>query len=444
MALAGVEGPCPRCGEITQAPARENGIAPGGGARFFAKPPPRRDIPPPLAPVAENRPSLSPVRPIPLVVETAPVAAALVVQPVVPITPPLRPIPLPQSVVEPLPPPPANVVEPPAASAPQKPERHLRLPHLHVRERGIFEDSTDGRGHQLDVHPPAPALRRHGWRRWMDIGIVSVFTGLLLATVAALRFTVPVEHRPAPGLPENLNQLVDRESENQRMRAQEAGEVACAAVNRYLGAASELAAASHLLPPPEGMAPPAFPPFVAPPAEWVPALTKRIPLTDRYLVTVQPKDASGPLFIVEQTENGPRLHAGAITQQSAGLFEKFTSSLGEGEATLYVEICPLEGERDYRAQRPDLAPFQLLDVRDAFPAAERKHGIFCLKPDSDAARLFARRAHDPAWRRALIQVRWQQHREAGPWVELVKFLPTPWSGDPPAAAPPATTASTSP
>lgn len=281
----------------------------------------------------------------------------------------------------------------------------------------------------------------------MDIGIVSVFTGLLLATVAALRFTVPVEYKPAPGLPENLNQLVDRESENQRLRAQEAGEVACAAVNRYLGAASELAAASHLLPPPEGIAPPAFPPFAAPPAEWVPALTRRIPLTDRYLVTVQPKDAvPGPVFLVEQTESGPRLHAGAITQQSAGLFEKFTSAQGEGEATLYVEICPASavGKDNFHLRMPALAPFRLVDVRNAFPAPERKEWIFCLKPDSDAARLFARRAHDPAWRRALIQVRWQQHREAGPWVELVKFLPTPWSGDPPAAALPATTASTSP
>lgn len=306
----------------------------------------------------------------------------------------------------------------------------------------------DTGGYLLDIHTDIPMGRRHGWRRWVDIGIVSVFTGLLLATVAALRYTVPMEEPLVTGLPSNLTQLVERETTNQTLRSQEAGELACAAVNRYLGAASEQAASSHLLPPPEGMTAPAFPPFLAPPSEWMVAGTKRIPLTDRYLAVVQPRSAAGPLFVVEQTEDGLRLHAGPITQQSTNLFEKFTATPGQGEATLYVEMRPTVpgNERDYRSGRPDLDSYRFVDIQSGFPCGIKPF-IACFKPDSGAAKHFARhRAHDLNWRRALVQVRWQIHREAGPWVELVKFIPDPWSGDPPpsaASAAAATTASAS-
>jgi len=370
--------------------------------------------------------------------------------PAVSAPPDLRPVrPVPVNEVPPaaglFPAAPSPPAEQPAA--PEKTAHHHILQRLPARERGIFAEGSDGKGHLLDVSPPAPALRRHGWRRWVDIGIVSVFTGLLLATVAALRFTVPVKELAVPGLPENLNELVERETQSQRLRELEAGALACAAVNRYLGAGSEQAAASHLLPPPEGIAAPAFPPFPAAlPAEWEKAASKRIPFTDRYVITVQPKEAPGPVFIVEETDSGPRLHAGPVTQQSAGLFEKFMATPGEGEATLYVETCPTpaEEEHGYRLQRPDLAAYRFVDVRNAFPAAERREWIFCLQPDSEAAQAFARRAaRDPRWQRALVQVRWHQHREAGTWAEVVKFIPGVWSGDPPASLP-AATASTTP
>ena len=301
----------------------------------------------------------------------------------------------------------------------------------------MFGESAGSRAHLLDIHTDIPMGRRHGWKRWLDLGIVSVFTGLLLATVAALRYTVPLEECHVPGLPANLTQLVERETLTQALRGQEAGELACAAVNRYLGAASEQAAASHLLPPPDGVAPPAFPPFPALPSEWSVASTKRIPMTDRYLAVVQPKTASGPMFVVEQTESGPRLHAGPITQQSANLFGKFTATPGQGEATLYVEVRPtVPGhERDYRSGRPDLDSYRFVDIQSGFPDDSRPF-IACFKPNSDAAKQYSRHgAHDLDWRRALVQVRWQIHREAGPWVELVKFIPSPWSGDPPLSTP---------
>jgi hypothetical protein len=190
------------------------------------------------------------------------------------------------------------------------------------------------------------------------------------------------------------------------------------------------------------MAPPPFPPFTAPPiaGNFAVQSARRMPGTDRFLVVLKPQEKPGPVFVVEQTESGPRLHAGAITQQSAGLFQKFTATPGEGEATLYVEVCPAapEGERKTRAQRPDLAAFRLVDVRSAFPAPDDKEWIFCIKPDSEAARAFAKRAHDPGWRPAIIHVSWKRHREAGPYAEIVSFVPGPWSGERPLTSSPST------
>lgn len=428
--LAGVKGPCPLCGELTVAPGRPHTTAPRISARAFAKPPPRRELPPPLDPIADsNKPALTVLRPIPIVDEPAP--ALLPPAKSEHRSFPVRPLPLPPEI---------------AGEVPERPVRELKLfPQPAKSERGVFDATAASHTHLLDIKSLPPALPRHSWRRWVDIGIVSVFTGVLLATIAALRYTVPVPQKSAPGLPPNLTQLVERESKQQEMREKEAGELACAAVRRYLGAGSEQAAASHLLPPPAGVAAPSFPPFSTQlPAAWVPASTRRIPLTERYLVCVQPGDGTGPVFLVEQTENGPRLHAGPITQQSAGLFEKFTATPGQGEASLYVEVRPTtpRDEQSYRTARPDLAGFRLVDVMPAFPCPSPAF-IACFKPDSEAARQFARRAHDPGWRRALVQVRWQTHREAGPWAELVTFLPGSWSGDPPATTP-AATASTGP
>jgi hypothetical protein len=326
----------------------------------------------------------------------------------------------------------------PLDSRPAMADRRVQLARLFsTPERGIFQEVGDGEAHRLEIRKEAPTFRRRGWRRWLDVAIVAVFTGLLLAVVAALRFTVPLEVKSVPGLPANLTDLVEEESRNAKLRQLEAEELARAAVSRYLGAASEQAAASHLLPPPEGMAPPPYPPFPGPltgpfAIQW----SRRIAGTDRYLVVVGPEGQAGPVFVVEQTDSGPRLHAGAITQQSAGLYQKFFATPGEGEATLYTEVRPPAGERDYRAQRPDLAGYRFVDVRSAFPPGEA-HYLACFKPDSEAARAFARRSHDVNWRQAMVQLRWQRQGDAGPFVELVKFIPGPWSGErvplPPAA-----------
>jgi hypothetical protein len=322
----------------------------------------------------------------------------------------------------------APVLEP--LTAPAAPSRAFHT--APAKDRGIFALPSPAASDPSERRTGSP-FRRRGWKRWLDVAIVAVFAGSLLATGAALRFTVPAQSKSVPGLPSNLNELVAHQTDVIEFLRIEAGEVARAEVDRYLGAASEQAAASHLLPPPDGMASPSFPPFSSPPVAGAFSVqsTRRMPGTDRFLVVVKPAEKPGPVFLVEQTESGPRLHAGAITQQSAGLFQKFTATPGEGEATLYVEVCPAapEGERETRAQRPDLAAFRLVDVRSAFPQPGDREWVFCLKPDSDAARAFARRSHDPGWRPAIIHVSWRRHREAGPYAEIESFVPSPWSGE---------------
>jgi hypothetical protein len=406
-ALAGVRAPCPQCSHEITAPLRAAAAAnevTGHGASLLSRPPLLRARPVPLAPVEEPRRTA--VRPVPIEEAT-------------PAAPPGRP----ENTIAgpPLPSPEAAVDR---AESIRRQQRAL----FPVKERGIFED-TPGEG---PARRKAPSFRRSAWKRWLDTAIIAVFTGTVLAAAAALQFTEPRPQAVAPQLPSNLNELVAREMQNAAIRRMEAEELAQASVSRYLSAASEQAAASYLLPPPEGMSAPAFPPFAAPlPQHWQVQNSRRIPGTDRYLVVVQPKDEPrGPFFVVEQTESGPRLHSGAITQQSAALFQKFQTTPGEGEVTLYAEARPTypADEREFRRKRPDLGGFLMVDVRSAFPA-EVTPVIACCKPGSEAAQTFARRAHDLDWRPVLVHVRWQRHREAGPFVEITHFIPGTWSGE---------------
>ena len=102
---------------------------------------------------------------------------------------------------EPLPVLPLKLIPPLVPLVPQQKEQEHDLPPRRqtapFKERGIFGEAAGARGHLLDIHTDIPMGRRHGWRRWMDIGIVSVFTGLLLATVAALvDVTAAMDERP--------------------------------------------------------------------------------------------------------------------------------------------------------------------------------------------------------------------------------------------------------
>lgn len=379
MALSGVSGPCPACGGEITAPVWK-AASPGVNnvAQLLSKPPPLREMPPPMAPVE------GPVFP------AAPVEAS-------------RPAPRPVRAIQPL--------------FPQ-------------RERGIFDDAPGD--HQLDMHRRGPSFRRRGFQRWLDLGIVSVFTGLVLASVAALRYTEPVQDRAVAGLPANLTELARRDYANTELRGAEAANLAASTLKSYLGA-SEQTAPSYLLPPPEGIQNPPFPPPFDKPLSGTFAAqsSRRIPGTDHFVVTVKPKEEPGPVFVVEQTDNGLRLHAGPITQQSAKLYQKFLASLGEGEATLYTEMRPThpDDERAFRTRFPDLSRLQVVDVRSAFPGDDMKPFRACLTPDSEAARAFARRSHDPSWRPTLAQFRWSRAPVGGPYVEVVKFIPATWSGE---------------
>lgn len=393
-ALAGVSGPCPCCGGQITAP--QANVVAGSAAALFAKPPPSRDLPPPMPPVEA-----------------------------LPLSPPSGP-PAPVPVRK-------LVATAPAPSSGPRRESNAVLVEQHGR--GIFDSSAAPAAHQLNTGRPPATLRRTGWRRWMDLGIVSVFTGLTIATVAALRYTQPVENTAVAGLPANMNEVVEAETRRLEMNRTEAVELAQASVRGYLASASEQAAATHLLPPPEGMSPPPFPPFAGTlPGAYDVKSARRIAGTDRFLVTVQPKEQPGPVFVVEQTENGPRLQAGPITQQSAGLFQKFLAGIGQGEATLYTEVRPTlkesDGERSFRTRFPGLSEFQLIDVRPAFPeSGPPQVFIACLPPGSEAGKVFAKRAHDPSWRPSLIRFRWERAPVGGPYAEVVSFIPGSWSGD---------------
>jgi hypothetical protein len=141
--------------------------------------------------------------------------------------------------------------------------------------------------------------------------------------------------------------------------------------------------------------------------------------------------ASNPPLVlpVEETAFGARLHGLALAQQSGGLLAKFLASQGEGEGIFYVLLRPAPEPmaEELRGARPDLKPFELVAVEPAFPADGASGCLVCVDPTSEASAIFARRAHDPGLRPAVVKLAWRQHRESGNFVQLISFQPNAWS-----------------
>lgn len=433
VALAGVTGPCPVCGSQISAPAWPPAISTpvaGKPSELLTRPPRVRELPPPEPRVGTTAvPLATPaaaVRPLPAPpLEENTVAAPPAWSAPVPASPPLKaPVPVPA----PQPAPAAAAARPASAKKPL----------------GLFQAKTVNHEDANEVvHRKPPAFRRRGLMRWVDVGIVGLFTGLSIACLAAMRYTVPIRDQSLPGLPPNLTELVEKESRDLKMRQREAEKLATDSVGRFLGCNTKSAtvgdvsmvtsaAASHLLPPPEGMTMPALPAFEGLSVESLAVeSSRRIPGSDDdfFIITLKPPQAPGPVFVVEQTDRGPLLHSGVITQQTAGLFEKFINEPGTGsDVTLYGEVRPAERstENKFRAQNPNFVSYQLLELR---PLGKAEAQPVCLPVNGAAAAAFARRSHDTGWRRCIASLRWAKDAGGADVVEVARFHPGTWSGD---------------
>ena len=273
----------------------------------------------------------------------------------------------------------------------------------------------------------AAGERRQEFRlRFFDAALILLFLGTLVMAGAALAFTQS-KKASTPPLPPELSRLVVERMQKLDSQRDEAVAEAKGVVRHWITATEPAALQSWCLtgdPVPDvlgtaGGAPADF--------EFIQA--RRLPGTEQFLTLFEVL-ADPPLVVpVEQTPAGPRLHGRAIAQQQGGLLAKFLASQGSGEAVFYALLRPGPApmKEELLRSRPDLAPFLMVGVEPAFPADGSSGCLACLAPDLEAARIFAKRAHDPNLRPAVVKLAWRQHRESGNYVELVDFEPNAWS-----------------
>ena len=264
--------------------------------------------------------------------------------------------------------------------------------------------------------------------RFFDAALILLFAGTLAMGGAAVAFTQ--SKRPAtPAAPPELSrQVMERMEQMDRQRDQAVG-AARESVRRWV-TALEPDAVPNCLP---GDPVPGIPALAVgngiAPVDFEFIQARRIPGTERFLTLFEILTDPPMVVPVEETPAGPRLHGRAIVQQQRGSMGKFLASQGQGEAVFYVLLRPGPApmaEQLVRA-RPDLQPFLHVAVEPAFPADGASACLACLAPESEAARIFAKRAHDPNLRPAVVKLAWRQHRESGNYIELVDFEPNAWS-----------------
>ena len=277
---------------------------------------------------------------------------------------------------------------------------------------------------------------------------MACFTAAVITAGAALAFSHPRQQAAAVDLPANLAQLIAQEQESQKVRRSEAVALARACIRRFLEAPDDAARAALSIGIPDAAADdqPLPVPSGLSPEDMTASSLRRIPETDRYVVTLT-AGPEGPAFVVEETPEGPRLHTAALAQQlipaPLGSIADFLAHPGEGRLTAYALVRPAEirAERAYRSSRPDLGRWQMIDVMRPFPGKTPDALIACLDPSSEAGRQFALRAHEPDWRPAIVRLEWHTNPASGPWAEITAFLPSAWSGNPPPSGAVASTAS---
>lgn len=278
------------------------------------------------------------------------------------------------------------------------------------------------------------AAERHRRRsqrlKYFDAALVLLFLGMLALGGAALAFTEPKADALPKGPPELSSLVVERMQQLDRHR-DEAIQSARAVLSGLIGVKDAAAASSSFLwgsgKEAGRLVFPLFPEAVPEDFEFIQA--RRIPGTDRFLAIFEVASDPPLVIPVEETPAGSRVHGDALLQQTGGRLAAFLAAQGSGEQVFYALLRPAPAPMasELIRSRPDLKSLQLVAVEPAFPADGAAGCLAGLAPGSEAAAIFARRAHDSGLRPAVVRLAWRQHRESGNFVELTAFEPNAWS-----------------
>ena len=439
---AGMEAPCPLCGAPVRAPAPPpdptelfldpsfwDDPEPEPPARLVS-PPPAVHSPPPRS-AAESFasepipfPSLPPswfppAAPAPApAVESGPAVPA-------PLRFPSRALPSPELTNLAIP---ASIPSRPISAADTLP---IPTPTGPDAEEPDVEEAEDGSS--ASAHDPARVRARRRARRrlrFMDAGLLLLFFGVAAMAGAAIIFKEGNDKSQPPVNPPTLTAAhfeLMRDVEERRSQSMEDARQ----IIQLLLAAPDAASAEQVMLPgrdPDLRLPfPVFPGSEPRDFEFISG--ERLPGTERFLSLFEVAGAAPVMLMVEETAAGSRIHGAALDQQLNHRLETLLARPGEGEGVFYLRIRPTPAPQtaDFDQKRADLADWVKVDAESAFPMEGPSAFLACIAPGSPALDVLERRLHDPGFRPAVARLAWRQHRESGPFLELVEFLPNSWS-----------------
>lgn len=149
----------------------------------------------------------------------------------------------------------------------------------------------------------------------------------------------------------------------------------------------------------------------------------RKPGTEEYLVTVEPKDGRGPVFIVEQQGGAMKIHADALDQQLQERIDAFLTTPGAPSLQAYVFARPSQN----RHPLSQLSTWPKLDVQSPFPTEHPKAFIACAEPAGPSAAAINKRGEARHWAKVVMEFKWSKTTEGQDFIEISRVIPNAWS-----------------
>jgi hypothetical protein len=257
---------------------------------------------------------------------------------------------------------------------------------------------------------------------WSTVALALVATGFGLAVAF---YTVPLKASPHQyDMPVNLTeQVIMQKARQEKLRAQAMSD-AQDAVSQFLYSGSseggKLSMLSHQERP-KSLSGNIFPDLKR--EDLFASTCIRLPGSEDYLVTVEPANEQGPIFIVQQDQGKLMLHADALTQQAGDTVNAFLNATGDASLVAYVLASPSLQQ----AQIEGLNAWPKMAVCPAFPCSQQRSFVACAQPDSSAAESLATRAGTTHFNKTVAEFKWSKTTQGKRFIELVRIIPNAWA-----------------
>lgn len=154
--------------------------------------------------------------------------------------------------------------------------------------------------------------------------------------------------------------------------------------------------------------------------------------SERVLVLFELASSPPILVPVEETAAGMLVHGLALAQQWSGTFSKFLAGEGLDVGIFYtrIHLLPESEVIEMQAARPEFSAYILASVEPAFASDGPQKAVVCLKPESPEAKKLMKSANDPLATNSpsfVVRLARRAFSKGNRYVELVRFETNAWA-----------------